>query len=96
MWDTHDDAHKRMEADMAESTAHAESVIEAFNNGDWNGLTGLLGDATYNELGTQRSIAGAAATIEAMQGWKAAMPDVTGTKRRFSTTLPVCACTARP
>jgi hypothetical protein len=41
-------------------------------------LASLLGDSTCNELGTQRSLVGADATIGALQGWKAAMPDVKG------------------
>lgn len=64
---------------MAELTAQAKHVVEAFNNDDWDAARGLLGDSTYNELGTQRSLAGADAIIEALQGWKAAMPDVKGT-----------------
>jgi steroid delta-isomerase-like uncharacterized protein len=64
---------------MAELTALAENVVEAFNRNDWDAARGLLGDSTYTELGTQRSLAGADAIIEALQGWKAAMPDVTGT-----------------
>ena len=64
---------------MGELATHATSVIDAFNDDDWNGMRGLLGDATYNELGTERSLAGADATIGAMQGWKTAMPDVKGT-----------------
>ena len=64
---------------MAELTAQAKNVVEAFNNDDWDATRGLLGDSTYNELGTQRSLAGADAIIEALQGWKAAMPDVKGT-----------------
>ena len=63
---------------MADLTAHAKSIVEAFNNDDWDTTRELLGDSTYNELGTQRSLASADA-IEAMQGWKAAMPDVKGT-----------------
>jgi steroid delta-isomerase-like uncharacterized protein len=63
---------------MAELTAHAKNVVEAFNNDDWDATRELLGDSTYNELGTQRSLAGADAIIEALQGWKAAMPDVKG------------------
>jgi SnoaL-like polyketide cyclase len=42
-------------------------------------VRGLFEDSTYNELGTQRSLAGADAIIEALQGWKTAMPDVMGT-----------------
>jgi steroid delta-isomerase-like uncharacterized protein len=64
---------------MAELTAQAKSVVEAFNSDDWDGAKGLFGDSTYNELGTQRSLAGADAIIEALQGWKSAMPDVKGT-----------------
>lgn len=64
---------------MAGLTAHAKSVVEAFNNDDWDAARGLVGDSTYNELGTGRSLAGADAIIEALQGWKAAMPDVKGT-----------------
>ena len=63
---------------MADLTAHAKSVVEAFNDADWDATRRLIGDATYNELGTQRSLAGDA-MIEALQGWKAAMPDVKGT-----------------
>ena len=62
---------------MAELTAHAKNVVEAFNNDDWDATRELVGDSTYNELGTQRSLAGDA-LIEALQGWKAAMPDVKG------------------
>jgi steroid delta-isomerase-like uncharacterized protein len=64
---------------MAELTAHAKSVVEAFNNDDWDSARRLMGGSTYNELGTQRSLAGADAILEALQGWKAAMPDVKGT-----------------
>ena len=64
---------------MADLTAHARGVVDAFNRDDWDAARGLLGDSTYNELGTQRSLAGADAIIAALQGWKAAMPDVTGT-----------------
>jgi steroid delta-isomerase-like uncharacterized protein len=64
---------------MADLTAHAKNLVEAFNNDDWDTTRELLGDSTYNELGTQRSLASADAIIEAMQGWKAAMPDVKGT-----------------
>ncbi len=64
---------------MADLTAHAKSIVEAFNDADWDATRRLTGDATYNELGTQRSLAGADAIIEALQGWKAAMPDAKGT-----------------
>ena len=64
---------------MAELTSHAKSVVEAFNNDDWDAARQLLGNSTYNELGTQRSLEGADAIVGALQGWKSAMPDVTGT-----------------
>ena len=64
---------------MAELTTHAKSVVEAFNNSDWDAARGLMGTSTYNELGTERSLAGADAIIEAREGWKAAMPDAKGT-----------------
>ena len=64
---------------MADLTDHAKSVVDAFNNQDWDKTRELFGDSTYNELGTQRSIDNIDAIIEAFQVWKAAMPDVTGT-----------------
>jgi len=64
---------------MAELTEHAKNVVEAFNDDDWDATRELLGDSTYNELGTQRSLVGADAIIEAFRGWKTAMPDVKGT-----------------
>ena len=64
---------------MGELAAHAKGIVEAFNNDDWDAARALLGDSTYNELGTQRSLAGADAIVEGLQGWKAAMPDVKGT-----------------
>ena len=63
---------------MADLAEHAKSVLEAFNSGDWDATRKLVGDATYNELGTQRSLSGDA-LIEALEGWKTAMPDVKGT-----------------
>ena len=36
-------------------------------------------DTIYNGLGTQRSIEGRDAVIEALQGWKSAFPDAIGT-----------------
>lgn len=63
---------------MANHTDHATSMVEAFNNADWGSMSGLLGSSAYNELGTQRTLEGSA-IIEAMQGWRAAMPDVKGT-----------------
>jgi steroid delta-isomerase-like uncharacterized protein len=64
---------------MADLNAHAKGIVEAFNNDDWDAARRLIGNSTYNELGTQRSLVGADAVVEALQGWKAAMPDVKGT-----------------
>jgi len=64
---------------MGELTKRATDMIEAFNNADWDAARRLLGDSTYNELGTGRSLTSADAIIEALQGWKATMPDATGT-----------------
>ena len=47
----------------------ARSIIEAFNNDDWDASKGPFGGSTYNEVWTQRSLAGADAII----GWKAAI-----------------------
>jgi hypothetical protein len=35
------------------------SVVEAFNNDDWDAARRLIGSSTYNDLGTQRSLDGA-------------------------------------
>jgi steroid delta-isomerase-like uncharacterized protein len=64
---------------MGNLTAKAESIIEAFNSDDWDTARRLMGNSTYNEVGTQRTLVGADAIVGALQGWKAAMPDVTGT-----------------
>lgn len=63
---------------MADLKAHANSLLEAFNTADYDGVRRLMGGATYNELGTQRQMSGED-VIEAMQGWRTAMPDVIGT-----------------
>ena len=58
----------------------AQAILETFNASDWDGFRALsTTDAVYNELGTQRVINGTDAIIDAMQGWKTAMPDVKGT-----------------
>ncbi len=63
---------------MADLKGHANSLLEAFNNADWDSFRNLVGNATYHELGTQRSLSGDE-LIDAMKGWRTAMPDVTGT-----------------
>ena len=58
----------------------AQAILETFNASDWDGFRALsTTDAVYNELATQRIINGPDAIIDAMQGWKTAMPDVKGT-----------------
>jgi steroid delta-isomerase-like uncharacterized protein len=58
----------------------ARKQIDAFNNGDWEQMRGLLAsDAHYHELGTERVIEGPEQIIEAFKGWKTAFPDATGT-----------------
>ena len=64
---------------MADLLAHAKGFVDAFNNDDWDTARELVGDSTYNEIGTQRSMRGGDEIVEALQGWKTAMPDVTGT-----------------
>src|SRR5438309_1511483 len=64
---------------MADLLAHAKGVVDAFNHDDWDTARDLVGDSTYNEIGTQRSLRGADQIVGALQGWKAAMPDVIGT-----------------
>jgi steroid delta-isomerase-like uncharacterized protein len=58
----------------------ARELVDAFNNSDWERTKGhLTVDTVYNELGTQRRIQGTGQIIEALQGWKQAMPDAKGT-----------------
>ena len=64
----------------AENIDIAKQGIEAFNNGDWDAVkAAFTADATYNEMGTGRVITGTDGIVEALQGWKTAFPDVTGT-----------------
>lgn len=64
---------------MADLTSHAKGLIEAFNEADWDATRKYFGESTYHEFGTQRSLTGAGPVLEALQAWKAAMPDVRGT-----------------
>src|SRR5882757_7230837 len=58
----------------------ARTQIDAFNNGDWEQLRGLLAtDASYHEFGTERAIEGPEQIIEAFKGWNTASPDAPGT-----------------
>ena len=57
----------------------ARKQIDAFNNGDWEQLRGLLSsDSSYHEFGTERAIEGPEQIIEAFKGWKTAFPDAAG------------------
>ncbi len=54
--------------------------IEAFNAGDWQRVRATLApDCVYDEVGTQRRLRGADEVVQALQGWKQAMPDAKGT-----------------
>jgi steroid delta-isomerase-like uncharacterized protein len=58
----------------------ARDLVDAFNTSDWERTGKLLpSDSVYSELGTERQIRGSGQIIEAMKGWKQAMPDVKGT-----------------
>ncbi len=58
----------------------ARDVVDAFNVDDWErSRQPLTPNTVYNEVGTQRSLKGADEIIEALQGWKQAMPDLKGT-----------------
>ena len=62
-----------------ELTGTARGIVDAFNASDWDGFRNLMTeDAVYDEVGTSRKIEGLDPIIEAMKGWKAAMPDVKG------------------
>ena len=58
----------------------AREQVDAFNNGDWERMRGLLAsDSRYDELGTQRKIEGPEKIVELFKVWKAAFPDGAGT-----------------
>ena len=44
---------------MGDHKSHASSLVETFNNDDWDAASRIFGTSTYNELGTQRSLKGA-------------------------------------
>jgi steroid delta-isomerase-like uncharacterized protein len=57
----------------------ASEQIEAFNNGNWEQLRGLLAsDSRYHELGTERKVEGPEQIVELFKGWKTAFPDAVG------------------
>ena len=58
----------------------AMGLVEAFNRSDWDACkAAMTEDSVYDEAGTSRRLSGLGAIIPALQGWKKAMPDVTGT-----------------
>ncbi len=58
----------------------ARSLVEAFNTAEWDRFRELSAEnVVYDEVGTRRKIEGIDKTLAALQGWKVAMPDVTGT-----------------
>jgi steroid delta-isomerase-like uncharacterized protein len=61
----------------------AADLVHAFNDAEWDRFRhGLTPDAVYNETGTGRRAEGADAYLALCQGWKEAMPDVSGTIRK--------------
>jgi steroid delta-isomerase-like uncharacterized protein len=58
----------------------ARSVVDAFNDNDWDRLASLLTpDSVYSEVATQRRLEGVAEIVRGVQSWKEAMPDAKGT-----------------
>ena len=58
----------------------ARGLVEAFNASDWEGYkAAITSDSVYDEVATSRRLEGAENIIQALQGWKEAMPDVKGT-----------------
>jgi len=57
----------------------ARGIVEAFNRSDWEACkAALTADSVYDEVGTSRRLQGVGQIIQALQGWKGAMPDVKG------------------
>ncbi len=65
---------------MPDAIELGRQTIDAFNAGDWAKLEALMSpDSVYNEVASQRRIEGPSQISEALQGWKQAFPDATGT-----------------
>lgn len=62
---------------QAEIIRHSNTLIDAFNRGDWNTFRDNMGDLVYFEPCTGRSLQGVD-YLTAMHGWKQAFPDLTG------------------
>ena len=65
---------------MAQDSAQlATDLVTAFNNNDWDAYRqNLTADSVYDEVGTSRKLEGIDTIVEALKGWKEAMPDVEG------------------
>ena len=58
----------------------ARGVVDAFSASDWEGCKApMTSDSVYDEVGSSRRLSGVDEFIPAWQGWREAMPDVTGT-----------------
>ncbi len=58
----------------------ARNLVEAFSKSDWEACkAAMTPDAAYDEAGTSRRMEGLAEIIPGWQGWKEAMPDISGT-----------------
>ncbi len=61
-------------------TQTARDAVSAFNDNDWGKYQELFtSECLYDEVGTSRRIEGLDAIVQALKGWKEAMPDVKGT-----------------
>jgi len=68
-----------MENMMSHYEDLARQGIAAFNADDWDGVRALgARDCVYDETGTGRHLTDLDEVIEALVGWKAALPDCTG------------------
>jgi steroid delta-isomerase-like uncharacterized protein len=62
-----------------EAAAVANEFIEAFNDADWERFTATCSPGVvYEEKGSNRTVRGIDAVLEAAKGWRAAFPDVRG------------------
>jgi steroid delta-isomerase-like uncharacterized protein len=58
----------------------AREQIDAFNNGDWERMRGMLtSDSRYEEFATERKVEGPEKIVELFKSWKTAFPDAVGT-----------------
>jgi steroid delta-isomerase-like uncharacterized protein len=62
-----------------DAAAVANEFIEAFNDADWERFAAACSkDVVYEEKGSNRTVRGLDAVLEAAKGWRAAFPDVRG------------------